>query len=122
MRGASGVWGGDDQFVTESGEFWLRRWRRDPEHRRLMEKRYRLALPSEAREQLARAVVSSEFFRLRNPKRKWIPDEPRVLIGVFRCGSGWASIERSPFDTERRFRIVYDWFQAQTRAAEETRA
>jgi len=118
MLAASGVWGGDDAYVTEKGEFWLRRLRVDPQSSRMREWRYRVTLSAATRTELSELVLRHHILGLRDKKRRWIPDEPRVLVGVYPCGKERTSIERSPMDRDIAFAVVRDWFMRQIASAE----
>lgn len=118
MLSADGVWGGDDAFVTESGEFWLRRLTQDSEAKRMREQRYRLELASAERRELDDLVARSKFTRLRSSRRRPIPDEPTVMIGVIPCGHSVTSIKQYVADAQPGFRSVMSWFRERIRAAE----
>jgi hypothetical protein len=118
MLSGDGVWGGDDEFVTESGEFWLRRLTQDSEAKRMREQRYRLELASPERRELDDLVARSKFMRLRSDTRGPIPDEPAVVIGVIPCGHGVTSIKQYVADAQPGFRSIIAWFRERIRAAE----
>jgi hypothetical protein len=118
MLGISGVWGGEDAFLTESGALFLRSVRLDPQTSRMHERRYKAQVSVAARSELAHLVERHRFMRLRNSKREWIPDEPLVLLGVSLCRNGSVALERSPRYHESRFAAVRWWFMEQIQAAE----
>ena len=117
LLGSSGVWGGDDTYVTETGDFWLRRLQVDPATSRMRERRHRLALSSSARSELSDLVARYRVAGLKSSKRG-PPDTPRVLLGVTPCGKRLASVERSPNDRDPRFEPLYAWFKRQSVEAE----
>ena len=119
LLGASGVWGGDDAYVTDSGEFWLRRLKIESEPPRMREWRYRLALSSAAPSELTQLVSRHREVHLKDTKLG-PPDTPRVLLGITVCGKELVSIERSPHDRDPRFGEVHRWFLWQSAAAQET--
>jgi hypothetical protein len=81
VLGADGVWGGDDAFMTDSSEFWLRRLTTDSQARRMRERRYRLMVTPVTRVDLDQVLASSRFSELRSSKRREVPDEPKAIIG-----------------------------------------
>jgi hypothetical protein len=121
LLGVSGVWGGANAYVTESGEFWVRRVTIHPEVPRMRERRYALELSAAERGEVADLVSRHRVARLKSSK-PGAPDTPRVLLGVTPCGKPSTAVERSPYDRDIGFIAIHEWFVRQVALAEGTPA